>query len=150
MIRELQRRIDEHAPDAKLLRAPAEDLPFEDDSFDVGGIDARAVLRRRPAAGSQGAATGPAAGRPAAVHGARPLRGAAAGAPAGQDEPHQQHRRALRLQPPTLDSIRAAGFSIEKLEHGTLEKAPPFVRPLVVGVAEAWMRPCARVALSLR
>lgn len=38
---------------------------------------------------------------------------------------------------PTLNSIRAAGFSIERLEHGTLEKAPPFVRPLVVGVAEA-------------
>jgi ubiquinone/menaquinone biosynthesis C-methylase UbiE len=35
MLRRLQRHLDEHAPTAKLLRAPAEDLPFEDDSFDV-------------------------------------------------------------------------------------------------------------------
>ncbi len=38
---------------------------------------------------------------------------------------------------PTLDSIRAAGFSLEKLEHGTIKKAPPFVRPLIVGTAAA-------------
>jgi len=35
MVRRLQRRILERRPDAKLLRAPAEDLPFEDDSFDT-------------------------------------------------------------------------------------------------------------------
>src|SRR5215207_4465394 len=35
MVKRLQRRLDEHAPDALLLRAPAEDLPFPDDSFDV-------------------------------------------------------------------------------------------------------------------
>jgi hypothetical protein len=34
-------------------------------------------------------------------------------------------------------SIRVAGFAIEKLEHDTLEKAPPFARPLVVGAAES-------------
>ncbi len=137
MIRRLQRRVDEHAPDAKLLRAPAEDLPFEDDSFDVAvstlvlcGVDdqprALKEVRRvlRPG------------GRLLFMEHVR------------SDEP-----RLARLQDrmnrinnivahcdcnrPTLDSIRAAGFSIEKVEHGTLEKAPPFVRPLVVGVAGA-------------
>jgi ubiquinone/menaquinone biosynthesis C-methylase UbiE len=137
MIARLQRRINEHAPDAKLLRAPAEDLPFEDDSFDVAvstlvlcSVDdqprALRELRRvlRPG------------GRLLFVEHVR------------SDEP-----RLARLQDrmnrinnivahcdcnrPTLDSIRAAGFSIEKLEQGMLEKAPPFVRPLVVGVAEA-------------
>src|SRR5258708_37303476 len=35
MVRRLERRIREHASLAKVLRAPAEDLPFEDDTFDV-------------------------------------------------------------------------------------------------------------------
>ena len=40
MLRRLQRRIGEHPagehwPSARVLRAPAEDLPFEDRSFDV-------------------------------------------------------------------------------------------------------------------
>jgi ubiquinone/menaquinone biosynthesis C-methylase UbiE len=35
MVRRLDRRARERAPLAKVLRAPAEDLPFEDGSFDV-------------------------------------------------------------------------------------------------------------------
>src|SRR6266436_7915528 len=35
MLRRLERRAREQAPLAKVLRAPAEDLPFEDDTFDV-------------------------------------------------------------------------------------------------------------------
>ena len=36
----------------------------------------------------------------------------------------------------TVDAVRAAGFTITSLERSTLAKAPPFVRPLVVGIAE--------------
>jgi ubiquinone/menaquinone biosynthesis C-methylase UbiE len=137
MIRRLQRRVDEHVPTAKLLRAPAEDLPFEDDSFDVAistlvlcSVDdqprALRELRRVLRSG----------GRLLFMEHVR------------SDEP-----RVARLQDrmnwlnnlvvhcdcnrPTVDCIRAAGFSIEQLQHGTLEKAPPFARPLVVGVADA-------------
>ena len=35
MLRRLQQQVQELAPPAMVLRAPAEDLPFEDDSFDV-------------------------------------------------------------------------------------------------------------------
>src|SRR6266568_9682500 len=35
MLRRLERAVHEHRRDAKILRAPAEDLPFDDDSFDV-------------------------------------------------------------------------------------------------------------------
>src|SRR5712671_2661110 len=35
MLRRLQRTAREHAPLAQVLRAPAEDLPFEDDTFDT-------------------------------------------------------------------------------------------------------------------
>jgi SAM-dependent methyltransferase len=36
---------------------------------------------------------------------------------------------------PTLDSIRAAGFTVDQVEHTELPKAPPFVRPAVLGSA---------------
>jgi ubiquinone/menaquinone biosynthesis C-methylase UbiE len=137
MLRRLQRRVDEHIPTAKLLRAPAEDLPFEDDSFDVAvstlvlcGVDdqPRALRELR-----------------------RVLR------PGGRllfvEHVRSEDPKLARLQDrmnrinnlvahcdcnrPTLDSIRAAGFSIARLERGTLAKAPPFVRPLAIGVAEA-------------
>ena len=38
---------------------------------------------------------------------------------------------------PTLDSIMAAGFAVARVEHGSLPKAPSFVRPLVTGSANA-------------
>jgi ubiquinone/menaquinone biosynthesis C-methylase UbiE len=137
MIRRLRRRADQLAPAAKVLRAPAEDLPFEDASFDtvvstlvLCGVDdqPRALREMR-----------------------RVLR------PGGMlifmEHVRSEEPKVARLQDrmnrinhlivhcdcnrPTLDSIRAAGFSVRELERGTIEKAPPFVRPLIVGVAEA-------------
>lgn len=35
----------------------------------------------------------------------------------------------------TLDAIVHAGFTIDALEKGTLPKAPPFLRPLIMGTA---------------
>jgi ubiquinone/menaquinone biosynthesis C-methylase UbiE len=35
----------------------------------------------------------------------------------------------------TLSTIRDAGFTIDRVEHGELRKAPPFLRPLVIGAA---------------
>jgi ubiquinone/menaquinone biosynthesis C-methylase UbiE len=137
MIRRLVRRRDELAPAAKVLRAPAEDLPFEDDSFDVAvctlvlcGVDDQPRTLRELR---------------------RVLR--PGGALIFMEHVRSDDPKLARMQDrmnrlnnivahcdcnrPTLDSIRAAGFSITKLERGTVAKAPPFVRPLVVGVAQA-------------
>jgi SAM-dependent methyltransferase len=35
----------------------------------------------------------------------------------------------------TLLNIHAAGFDVAEIDHDTLKHAPPFIRPLVVGVA---------------
>jgi ubiquinone/menaquinone biosynthesis C-methylase UbiE len=35
----------------------------------------------------------------------------------------------------TVDAIKQAGFTVGELEHSELQKAPPWVRPLVVGTA---------------
>jgi ubiquinone/menaquinone biosynthesis C-methylase UbiE len=137
MIRRLRSRVEAEAPSAKLLRAPAEDLPFADDSFDVAvstlvlcGVDDQSRALHE-------------------LH--RVLR------PGGKllflEHVRSREPRMARLQDrmnginkivarcncnrPTLDSIQAAGFSIEQVKHGTLEKAPPFVRPLIAGVADA-------------
>ena len=36
---------------------------------------------------------------------------------------------------PTLDSIRSAGFTVAQVEDTALPKAPPFVRPAILGSA---------------
>ena len=38
---------------------------------------------------------------------------------------------------PTLSSLEEAGFTVTHLEHQTMPKAPPFVRPLIIGTAVA-------------
>jgi ubiquinone/menaquinone biosynthesis C-methylase UbiE len=136
MIRRLERRITELAPQAKFLRAPAEDLPFQDESFDVAvstlvlcTVDdqprALRELRRvlRPG------------GRLLFIEHVR------------ADDP-KLARLQDRMQPlnvrfahgchcnrSTLENIREAGFDVAQVDHDTLEHVPPFIRPLVVGVA---------------
>ena len=129
MVRRLERKAREHAPAAKVLRAPAEDLPFDDDTFDVAvstlvlcGVDdqPRALRELR-----------------------RVLR------PGGQllfiehvrsDDPARAHLQdrmnwlnrlvvCCDCNRPTLGSIQEAGFTITQVEHTALPKAPKFVSP---------------------
>jgi ubiquinone/menaquinone biosynthesis C-methylase UbiE len=135
MLRRLERKVREHAPRTNVLRARAEELPFADNSFDtvistlvLCGVDDQAQSLRE-------------------VH--RVLR------PGGQflfiEHVRSDEPKLARLQDrmngvnqflvrcdcnrATLDSIEAEGFDITKLERTELPKAPPFARPLIVGVA---------------
>lgn len=137
MLRRLEQRAKEVAPRAMVMRAPAEDLPFNDDSFDtvvstlvLCGVDdqPRALRELR-----------------------RVLR------PGGQfifvehvrsdDEKlaHWQDRLNFVNQlvaccdcnRPTLRSITQAGFEVTMLRHTEMPKVPPFVRPMIVGSARA-------------
>ena len=137
MLKRLQRKVREQSSEATVLRAPAEDLPFEDASFDtvvstlvLCGVDdqPRAVreLRRvlRPG------------GRLIFIEHVR------------SDDPRKAKMQD-RMNPlnrfmvccdcnrPTLDTIRSAGFEVTELERTELPKAPPFARPLIVGTARA-------------
>jgi len=137
MMRRLERKVREQAPGTKVLRAPAEDLPFDDGTFDVAvstlvlcGVDDQPRVLRELR---------------------RVLR------PGGQllfiehvrsDDPH-----TARLQDrmnwlnrlvvccdcnrPTLGSIQEAGFTITQVEHTALPKAPKFVSPTIIGTAIA-------------
>ena len=135
MLRHLERNVRAHRRDAKVLRAPAEDLPFDDDSFDVAvstlvlcGVDdqprALRELRRvlRPG------------GRLLFIE---HVRSGDPGRARLQDRLNWLNRMVVccDCNRPTLDSIRSAGFTVAEVEHTELPKAPPFVRPAVLGTA---------------
>jgi ubiquinone/menaquinone biosynthesis C-methylase UbiE len=137
MLRRLERAAHEHRPDAKVLRAPAEDLPFDDDSFDVAvstlvlcGVDDQPRALRE-----LGRVLRP-GGRLLFIEHVR------------SDDP-KLARLQDRMLPinvrvghgcncnrRTLEAIGSAGFRVTQLDRDTLKHVPPFVRPLIVGAAE--------------
>jgi ubiquinone/menaquinone biosynthesis C-methylase UbiE len=137
MLRRLEARVRQHAPDAKVFRAPAEDLPFEAGTFDV--VVSTLVLC--------GVADQPRALREA--H--RVLR------PGGElrfiehvrADDEKTARLQRRMNPvnrfvagcectrDTLRSIRANGFDVTSVEHIEAPKFPKWVRPVVIGRAVA-------------
>jgi ubiquinone/menaquinone biosynthesis C-methylase UbiE len=137
MLKRLRTKAREQAPSAEVVQAPAEDLPFEDDSFDtvvstlvLCGVDdqARALSEAR-----------------------RVLR------PGGKllfiEHVRSDDPRVARLQDrisplnrflfgcdcnrQTLSMIEQAGFTVARVEQTELPKAPKFVRPSIVGSASA-------------
>jgi ubiquinone/menaquinone biosynthesis C-methylase UbiE len=137
MVRRLERRVREQASLAKVLRAPAEDLPFEDDTFDVavstlvlcGVSDQPRALRQLRRVLRPG-------GRLLFIEHVR------SGDP-------RLARRQDRMNPvnrllvccdcnrPTLTSIQEAGFTVTRVEHLTWQKVPSFASPLIAGSAVA-------------
>jgi ubiquinone/menaquinone biosynthesis C-methylase UbiE len=135
MLKRLERRAKAEAPAAIVLRAPAEDLPFEDDAFDVVvsalvlcGVDdqPRAVreIRRVLRPGGQFLFL-------------EHVRAADPAAAKKQDRMNWLNRAVVccDCNRPTLDTIEGAGFRVTALEHTELPKTPSFVRPAIVGSA---------------
>ena len=135
MMRKLERRVRDCGSSAKVLRAPAEDLPFDNDTFDVAvstlvlcGVDdqprALRELRRvlRPG------------GRLLFLEHVRADDPAVARL---QDRINWLNRIVIccNLNRPTLDTIKQVGFAVTSLEHTALPKAPKFVGPAIMGVA---------------
>ena len=135
MLRRLERKVREQAPAATVLRAPAEDLPFEDDCFDVAvstlvlcGVDdqprALRELRRvlRPG------------GRLLFIE---HVRSGDPGQARSQDRMNGLNRFVVGCDcnRPTLDSIQETGFTVTRVEHTTMPKVPRFASPVIVGSA---------------
>jgi len=137
MVKRLRRQMEAHRPDATLLRAPAEDLPFSDDSFDV--VVSTLVLCTvddQPRALRELRRVLRPGGKLVFIEHVR-----------SDDEAlaRKQDRMApinLRIghgchcNRATLEGIRNAGFTVDEVGRDTLKHVPSFVSPLVLGVAE--------------
>jgi ubiquinone/menaquinone biosynthesis C-methylase UbiE len=135
MLRRLQEAARAHAPDAEVLHAPAEDLPFEDDSFDT--VVSTLVLC---GVGDQPRALREA--RRVLRPGGRLLflehvRADEPGLARLQDRVNWLNRlvAGCECNRRTLDAIEAEDFAVSRLERSTIPKAPKFTQPLIVGTA---------------
>ena len=136
MTRRLERKARELEVELEVVRTPAEVLPFADASFDVAvstlvlctvddQLTTLAELRR------------------VLVPGGRLLflehvRAGERRVARWQDRLNGVNRvigAGCNCNRSTLETIRAAGFRIVEVEQDRLPKAPPILRPLVVGVA---------------
>ena len=136
MLRRLGRRVQAQMPTTKVLRAPAEDLPFDDETFDVavstlvlcGVSDQPRALRELHRVLRPGGA----------LLFIEHVRSDDARLARKQDRMNGLNRfvAGCECNRPTLHSIRASGFEIIDVEHTALQKAPPFMRPLIVGAAK--------------
>jgi ubiquinone/menaquinone biosynthesis C-methylase UbiE len=137
MLRRLERKVREQSVKATVLRAPAEDLPFEDDSFDtvvstlvLCGVDdqPRSLRELRRVL------------RPGGTllfyeH----VRSDDPDVARFQNRMNWLNRLVVccECNRPTLRTITDAGFTVTDMEHISLPNAPKFVRPSIVGSATA-------------
>jgi ubiquinone/menaquinone biosynthesis C-methylase UbiE len=136
MARRLERKLGAYSLPTRVVRAPAEELPFEDASFDFVVSTLVLCTVDDPTRALQ------------EVH--RVLR------PEGQllflEHVRSDDAKLARWQDrlnglqnrighgcncnrPTLKNVEGAGFTIENVEHDRLPKAPPIARPLIIGAA---------------
>jgi ubiquinone/menaquinone biosynthesis C-methylase UbiE len=138
MARRLERKLRKAGVAANVVRAPAEELPFPNQSFDFVVSTLVLCTVSDPARAL------------AEIH--RVLQ------PDGQllflEHVRSENPRVARWQDRlnglqnrighgcncnrrTLDNIEAAGFAVVELERDQIPKAPPLVRPMIVGAAHA-------------
>jgi ubiquinone/menaquinone biosynthesis C-methylase UbiE len=137
MARRLERHLRERAAKANVVHAFAEELPFEDGSFDVAvSTLVLCTVADQPRALRELRRVLVPGGRLLFIEHVRSANPRLARWQNRLNGVQQRVGHGCNCNRSTVEGIGAAGFSVTALAHDTLRKAPPIVRPLVVGVAE--------------
>jgi ubiquinone/menaquinone biosynthesis C-methylase UbiE len=136
----MARRLADHLPrasvPARIVGAPAESIPFADDTFDFAVSTLVLCTVSDPArALSELKRVLKPGGRLLFIE---HVRSDDSGVARWQDRIHPLWVRVghgCHCNRPTLELIGAGGFSVESVDHGRMPKSPPFVRPLIDGSA---------------
>jgi ubiquinone/menaquinone biosynthesis C-methylase UbiE len=136
MTRQLRQKLAQSGRRAELMKAGAEDLPFEDDSFDTAVVTL--VLCTVP---DQAAALGEirrvlkSGGQLLFLEHVRASHPSLARWQDRLETPWRFLGDGCHCNRDTVSGIEAAGFDLGEVERGELPKAPPIVRPLASGTA---------------
>jgi ubiquinone/menaquinone biosynthesis C-methylase UbiE len=137
MARRLAKRLHEQRPNATIVHAPAEQLPFADAQFDtVVSTLVLCTVADQPRALRELRRVLKPGGRLLFMEHVRSDDPKVA---RWQDRLNGVNRfvaYGCNCNRSTLDGIRAADFTIASLERSEIPKAPFFVRPLITGTAE--------------
>jgi ubiquinone/menaquinone biosynthesis C-methylase UbiE len=138
MLKRLRAKVTTWGRDVDVVQAPADHLPFEDDSFDTAVFTLVLCTVPDPAAALKEAARVLKPGGKLLF--VEHVRSPEPGLARWQDRLERPWRLlgdGCHCNRDTVATIEASPFEIERVERGELPKAPPLVRPLVRGSASA-------------
>jgi ubiquinone/menaquinone biosynthesis C-methylase UbiE len=138
MLRQLRPKAAEAGIEAEIVQAGAEDLPFEDSSFDTAVFTLVLCTVPDPdAALAEAARVLRPGGRLLFVEHVRAENQGLARWQDRLERPWRFFADGCHCNRDTLAAIEAAAFAIQEVDKAELPKSPPIVRPLVRGSAVA-------------
>lgn len=138
MLNNLRAKVAERQADVKIVAAGAEDLPFEDDSFDTAVFTLVLCTIPDPSRALREAARVLRPGGTALF--IEHVRSEDPGLARWQDRLERPWRflgDGCHCNRDTLGAIEGSPLTLREQKHGSLPKAPPIVRPLISGSAIA-------------
>jgi ubiquinone/menaquinone biosynthesis C-methylase UbiE len=138
MFKQLRSRAKEVCQGADLVETGAENLPFEDDSFDTVVVTlVLCTVPNQPAALREISRVLAPDGRLLFLEHVRADHPDLAKWQDRLETPWRFLGDGCHCNRDTVAGIKAAGFEVSEIESAELPKAPPIVRPLVQGIARA-------------
>jgi ubiquinone/menaquinone biosynthesis C-methylase UbiE len=136
MAKQLRTRVEDLCPGAEMLEVGAEDLPFDDNSFDTVVVTlVLCTVPDQPAALKEISRVLDPAGQLLFLE---HVRSPDPGLAKWQDRLEKPWRflgDGCHCNRDTESALKAAGFELSGVEHPELPKAPPIVRPMARGTA---------------
>jgi SAM-dependent methyltransferase len=138
MLKQLRAKLAASPVEASAIQAPAEKLPFDDDSFDTAVFTLVLCTVPDPAAAlAEAARVLRPGGRLLFVEHVRAENASLAGWQDRFEKPWRFLADGCHCNRDTVATIEAAPFTLEQVERDALPKSPPIIKPLVRGSALA-------------